>query len=77
MNQLHGAAKSDHADADAEVHTIDQRLQQEARESRSCRRAVLYALELLPDSQDAQGHAMEAGLTDHVWDMEELIGLMA
>jgi len=56
----------------------DQRFFKEGGESRPQRRAALHALQLLPDSPDTSHHAspMQAGFTDHVWETEELVGLL-
>ena len=55
---------------------LNERFQQETGEPRTHGCAVLHARQLLQGAQDESGHpAMEAGLADHVWDIQELIGL--
>ena len=38
--------------------------------------ALHYALQLLPRSQDVYEGAVAAGIADHVWTLDELIGLL-
>ena len=54
VHELRRTAEPHDANVDATVHEIDQRLQQEGRESRARGRAPLHALQLLPEAHDAQ-----------------------
>ena len=38
--------------------------------------ATLHALQLLPCPQDLARPAMEAGVTDHVWVLQEIMSLL-
>lgn len=51
---------------------------EEDRESLLCRSLALHVLQLLQDSSDATDDpAMEAGLADRVWAIEELVNLIS
>jgi hypothetical protein len=50
---------------------------EERREPHGGERATLRVLKFLPRASDAPRHARDgARLTDHVWSLEELVGLL-
>src|SRR5580704_3662602 len=56
LYQLCGTSESDHADEYAPLHSIDQCLLQEGRESRGRCRIALHALQFLPYPSDIEGN---------------------
>jgi hypothetical protein len=74
FDQLCGAPESHDAHVDAPIHAADQRIFKEAGKPRAlysmhynfCR--IHQSLHVTP--------AMEAGVSDHVWSLEEIIGLL-
>jgi hypothetical protein len=75
---LCGAPESFNAHGNATIHTTDKRFQQEAGKSRSRGCTALHALQLLPRTQKSESYACDgSGLTDHIWEIEELIALIA
>jgi len=77
LDQLRGAPEPHDADVDAPVHPPDQRLQQEGRDHAAA--IALYVmfynfgrihqtLRVTP--------AMEAGVANQVWSVEEIVGLL-
>jgi len=67
------SVESHHADADSPLHPADERLLKEVWETLGRARAVLRLLQLLPDSQFNPRDTRHAGITDHVWDLAELL----
>jgi hypothetical protein len=64
-------------DVDAPVYPLDQRLFKEGGESRPQRRAALHAPNYCRIHQTLRvTPAMQAGITDHVWELEELVALL-
>jgi hypothetical protein len=63
------SAKIEHENEHSPIHLIDERLQQKMGESLGCAVPLVRLLQLLPDSSNA----MEAGITDRVWDLSELL----
>ena len=77
LDQLRRAVQPDHPHGVAPVHAPDQCLQQEVREPRARGRAAPHALQFLPYSPNvALTPAMEAGVSDHVWSLGEVIALL-
>jgi hypothetical protein len=78
FNLPHRTLQSHDSHGQPAIHALNQCIQQESRESRAHARSVLHVLQLLPDSQTLRvTPAMEAGITDHVWELSEVIALLA
>ncbi|PYX48898.1 MAG: hypothetical protein DMG79_10615 [Acidobacteria bacterium] len=65
-----------HANVDAPLYATDECLFQEVREPQSSRGAALHRLQLWPHHKMLRiTAAMAAGLTEHVWTLEEIARL--
>jgi hypothetical protein len=70
-------SESHDADVDAAVHAADKRLLKNTRKSRDDGEPILHGLSLRPRASDAHvTPAMEAGIADHVWSIEEIVNLL-
>ena len=76
QHQLCGAVEFDFENALAPVHPFNQRFQQEAGQPES-RRFAVYGVDNFcrVHSTLKVTPAMEAGLTDHVWNLQELLSI--
>ena len=69
--------RGDDADVDTAVHAADERLLKKGRKSRRCRGTLLHVLQLGRVHQTLRvTPAMEAGVSNHVWSIEEIVGLL-
>jgi hypothetical protein len=69
---------ADDADVDAAVHAPDERLLEKTGEPRGDRGPILPVLQLRSRHQTLRvTPAMEAGIADRVWSIEEIVGLLA
>ncbi len=82
LDELRRAAEPDDADGDAALHAADQRLQPEGREPRARGLACTSCTTTSPGPHTAlkerypRTPAMAAGVTDHVWSLEEIAALL-
>ena len=77
LHVLRRTNESKPANGATTFHPTDKCLLEKVREPLSRRRDLLRLLQFLPCSPDATRYpAMEAGLTDHVWPLAELVGLL-
>ena len=81
LNELRRAPEPHDADGDAPVHAADQRILQEGREPGARGLPALHALQLRPAPQALKERyprtpAMAAGVTDHIWSLEEIAALL-
>ena len=74
---LRGAPQPEHANGHETLHPTDECFQQENPESRGNGCNLRRTLQFRQNPQDAENHSgMAAGLSDHVWSLEEIV-LMA
>jgi hypothetical protein len=68
-------SRNDDPHDESPVYPADKRVLKENRKSHACFRAVRHALQLLLHKTIRVTPAMEAGLSDHVWEIEDLLKL--
>jgi len=70
LDQLHRAAEFDDADGDPTLHSANQCILKKAGQPEGRVRPALRVLQFLPDTSNS---AMQAGITEHVWTIDELL----
>jgi hypothetical protein len=69
--------ESHDADVHAPLQAADERVLENTRKPRGDCGPILHVLQLRSSASDApRAQTMEAGISDHVWSIEEIIGLL-